>query len=101
MTTIGVLALLMFGLGPAGATLGVLAPMVGFGMFALGGNVFSRAGAVFRLPGPPPHRRIVVVSSGVDDPIARVVVGFEIRRMRSRSERELQDRHAWEPEALT
>ena len=33
MTTIGVLALLMFGLGPAGATLGVLAPMVGFGMF--------------------------------------------------------------------
>jgi uncharacterized protein (DUF1499 family) len=37
MTTIGVLALLLFGLGPAGATLGVLAPMVGFAMFALGG----------------------------------------------------------------
>ncbi len=37
MTTIAVLALLLFGLGPAGATLGVLAPLVGFGMFALGG----------------------------------------------------------------
>ena len=37
MTKVAILGVLLFGIGPLAASVGVVRPLVGFGMFALGG----------------------------------------------------------------
>src|SRR4051812_18242892 len=70
-------------------------------VIALAPNIVARPGAVTGTSGPPANRCVVVVGAGVDDEIARVVVGPEIRRLRVGAKCELQDGHARKPELIT